>query len=391
MLRPRCLPVPGPCPAIHGGLRVGITLRAGIGDDAWWQDPAQQGALFLCMALQAARNVRWACLVDVSREPSRQPPRDDFEGQVLAGFDDVCAQLDVLIEAGAQVDAAQTETLKRRGIRLVSYCCSADDVDAIQGVLSGRRVWADGLFINQRYDAIWMLPQVADSSRGFFEVLRQRQADVVPLVWDPGPLRRRCAGYERGAVYRPRHGAARLTVMEPNRDAAGFCLYPILIAEQAYRCGPDLVRCLRVTHCEGLGSSNADFMALMSHLDLVRDRKAEFVGSMDPVRVLAEMTDAVVSHQACPTPGHLHLEACWLGYPLIHHAASCSELGYYYGGNDVQQAARLLRDALSAHDASWLDYRARQRELIARHRPDHPVLAQRHARALDDVMQRPLR
>jgi len=40
--------------------------------------------------------------------------------------------VDVLVELGDQIDSIQTDYLKRRGVRLVSYCCSAEYVFAME-------------------------------------------------------------------------------------------------------------------------------------------------------------------------------------------------------------------------------------------------------------------
>ncbi len=375
----------------RAGLRIGVTVAIRDADDSLWSNGIKQNALFLCMALQAADNVQWACLVSVAAAPLPAHLPWDRDWQPLYTFSQVCDELDVLIELGAQVDAAQTETLKRRGTRLVSYCCGSEYISAMQAVLFDRPLWPAGLFINQRYDAIWMVPQVAHNSRGFFEVLRQRQAEVVPLVWDPLLLQQRCAGCAAGGTYRPRDGAARVSVMEPNLDVVKFCLYPILIVEQAYRCSPELIRLLQVTNAQRFASGNADFIALMNQLDLVRDHKATFVGRFETPLFLAEMSDAVVSHQWGNPLNYLYLEVCWQGFPLLHNAELCRDLGYYYPGNDVQAAARLLRDVLAEHDRHWQAYRSAQRAAIARFRPGHPLLVQRYAGLLRQLMERPLR
>lgn len=382
-------------PAIRPGgrrsrLRVGVTLGLQDVQESLWSNGIKQNAIFLCMALQAAENVQSACLVNVTDVALGSGLTWDTRWQPVFGFEEVRDRLDVLIELGGQVNAQQTEHLKRRGTRLVSYCCGSEYVSAMEAVLFERPLWGRNLFINQRYDAIWMIPQVADSSRGFFEVLRHRRAEVVPFVWDPVLLERRCVGLRAGGTYHPREGGARLTVMEPNIDVVKFCLYPVLIAEQAYRCRPELVRFLHVTNCERFASSSDDFIALMNHLDLVRDGKAAFVGRFETPVFLAEMTDAVISHQWANPLNYFYLEVCWQGYPLVHNATLCRDLGYYYPGNDVRHGARVLCEALATHDRTWEDYRARQRAAIERFRPNNPAVVCGYAGLLDELMQCPL-
>ena len=73
-------------------------------------------------------------------------------------------------------DAAQTDYLKQRGVRLVSYCCCFEYIHAMESVLFCKPAWGENLFVNQRYDDIWMIPQVDSVSRSYFEVLRGQSA-----------------------------------------------------------------------------------------------------------------------------------------------------------------------------------------------------------------------
>ena len=82
---------------------------------------------------------------------------------------------------------------------------------------------------------------------------------------------------------------------------------------------------------------------------------------------------------------------CWQGYPLIHNASLCSDLGYYYAGNDAEEGARRLIEAIQTHDAHASWYREQQRTLIARYLPDNRQLVATYAALPDDLMARPVR
>ncbi len=79
------------------------------------------------------------------------------------------------------------------------------------------------------------------------------------------------------------------------------------------------------------------------------------------------------------------------GYPLVHNAALCPDLGYYYKGNDVNAGAARLREVIDGHDADHAGYRARQRALITRYLPDNATLVMRYAELLDELVARPAR
>ena len=354
---------------VSDGLRIGITIGLQHEAETLWSNGIKQNAVFLAETLKRSSKVRSVYLVNTTAVAITHAIPWDLSRWPVLTFDQAKDGLDVLIELGGQIDAVQTDHFKRQGTRLVSYCCGVEYVNAMEAVLFNRTLWGHQLFVNQRYDDIWMVPQVANISRHYFETLRRRPARVVPFVWDPVFLQERSRKFPAAGEYRPRPGPRRLSVMEPNHNVVKFCLYPILIAEEAYRLQPDKIAFLHVTNAERLAKNSPDFVAIMSQLDIVRQHKAAFVGRYETPQFLSEMTDVMISHQWENPLNYFYLEVCWQGYPLVHNSDLCQDLGYYYAQNDVQAGCRQLLRAIADHDDQWESYRERQRRLIARYLP----------------------
>ena len=149
---------------------------------------------------------------------------------------------------------------------------------------------------------------------------------------------------------------------------------------------PQAIELLQVTNALPMARTQTDFIALMNQLDIVRQHKAVFLGRYDTPQFLAENTDIVISHQWENPLNYFYLETCWQGYPLVHNATLCPDLGYYYSGNDVDQGARRLSEVITKHDANADAYRSRQRRLIARYLPGEAAMTKRYAQLLDTVM-----
>jgi hypothetical protein len=372
-------------------LRVGVTIGLHRSDEVLWNNGIKQNAVFLASALANLDIVDSVHIVNTTDVPVTDALRWDRARWPTCAFDDIRDDLDVLVELGGQVSPERTDHLKRRGTRLVSYCCGFEYVHAMQAVLFGRRLWGHDLFVNQRYDDIWMVPQVANISQHYFQTLRRQSARIVPFVWSPVFLAQRSAGFAHGGEYRPREGARRLGVIEPNIDVVKFCLYPTFIAEEAYRLRPERIALLQVTNAEHIARENPEFISLMHQLDIVREHKAVFLGRHETPAFLAEMADVIVSHQWENALNYLYLEVCWQGYPLIHNADLCADLGYHYPGQDVQAGAQALLRALDHHDTDAQAYQARQRALIARYLPENPDLLRTYEQLLLGVLSRPAR
>ncbi len=373
-------------------LRVGITIGLHHEAETLWNNGIKQNAVFLADALRHCANVEQVTLVNTTAVPVSAALPWDLARWPTQAFEVAKDQLDVLIELGGQIDAAQTDYLKQRGARLVSYCCGFEYVHAMESILFNRLLWGTNLFINQRYDDIWMVPQVDHISRAYFETLRRQRARPVPFVWSPVFLEERTRELPVHGTYRPRGSAGRrLSVMEPNLNVVKFCLYPALIAEEAYRLRPDAIELLQVTNTERIAKESMEFITLMNELDIVRQHKAVFLGRHETPRFLSENTDIVISHQWENPLNYFYLEACWQGYPLVHNAQLCADLGYFYAGNDVQAGASRVLEAIDGHDAAHLAYRQRQRERIGRYLPHDAALVAHYAGLLAELMAKPAR
>ncbi len=375
-------------------LRVGITIGLHHAAETLWNNGIKQNAVFLAEALKHCPNVASVTLANTTAVPVSSALPWDLARWPTVAFDASQDQFDVLIELGGQIDPAQTDALKRRGTRLVSYCCGFEYIHAMQAMLFDRPLWGGNLFVNQRYDDIWMVPQVDHISRSYFEVLRRQKARAVPFVWSPVFLEAQTDGLLHKGLYQPRpsrDGGRRLSVFEPNHDIVKFCLYPALIAEAAYRERPSAIGLLQVTNAERMARENKDFIALMNQLDIVRDHKAVFLGRYETPMFLAEKTDIVVSHQLENPLNYLYLEACWQGYALVHNAHLCADLGYYYTGNDVEAGSARLLEAIDMHDLHADAYRDTQRTRIARYLPGNADITATYSKLLNEVVQRPSR
>ncbi len=369
-------------------LAIGITIGLGSADESLWTNGIKQNALFLAKLFQHSslgHRVTLLNTTDVVIDNRLPWSLAAFPTMSMGAGDH---DFDIVFELGGQISEWQTDALKRRGARIVSYCCGPEYVQTMEAMIFRRHMF-DTVFINPRYDEIWVIPQVTETSFYFFQTLRRKRARAVPFVWDPMCLEAASAGLPDGGEYRPRTEAKRLSVIEPNIDVMKFCLYPLLLAERAYRAAPEKIGFLHVTNADQLVWDDKEFASLARSLDIVNAHKASFVGRFETPRFLSEHTDIVVSHQWGLALNYLYLEVCWQGYPLIHNAHLCSELGYYYPDNDIETGAKQLLTAIDRHDDAWEAWRDEQRRRIGRFLATDPALALAYDDLMFDLLAQP--
>jgi hypothetical protein len=347
-------------------MHIGITIGLRTPDESLWINGIKQNALFLAKLFQLSpfgHQVTLLNTTDVEITDQVCWDRSIYQTQRL---DDNCSSFDVVIELGGQIGPEQTIKLKRAGTKLVSYCCGPEYVQNIESMIFRRPLWNE-LFVNQHYDELWLIPQIYELNRGFLSTLRRCQVQKVPFVWDPMTLETETSSHANKGQYMPTSGAKRLTIIEPNIDVLKFCLYPIMIAERAFRIDPDSIEFLHVANSTEFAVEGREFAKLMSHLDIVKSQKASFIGRVETPHFLAKHTDIVISHQWGLPLNYLYLECCWLGYPLIHNADEIKDLGFYYNNHDLEDATQKLLSVLRNHDICWNDYMSHQRSTIERY------------------------
>jgi hypothetical protein len=344
-------------------LRIGITIGLFAEDESLWTNGIKQNAIFLAKALSLSPLNHAVCLLNTSQVSITERLPWDTELFRTLPFEGNTDGLDVLIELGGQISEEQTNKLRIANCKVVSYCCGPEYTVFIESMIFRRRI-SDHLFFNHHYDAIWVIPQVAAENLHFLQTIRRQPARVVPFVWDPMALEAAASAHPNNGRYEPSERARMLTIIEPNIDVLKFCLYPMLIAEEAYRRVPEKIGFLHVANANQMAEENNEFASVARQLDLVNNHKASFIGRVETPSFLVEFTDIVISHQWGLPLNYIYLECCWQGYALVHNAELVLDLGYYYPGNDVLAGAKQLMKAIDEHDNKWNEYRENQRKMI---------------------------
>ncbi|BCQ24160.1 hypothetical protein NK8_23130 [Caballeronia sp. NK8] len=151
----------------NGEAAYWITIGLHHEVETLWNNGIKQNAVFLAEALKNCPNVESVVLVKTTYIPITDKLPWDLERWPTVTFDHAKDNVDVLIELGGQFDPMATDYLKRRGARLVSYCCGFEMVHAMESILFNKPSFGEHLFVNQRYDDFWMIPQVANISSLF--------------------------------------------------------------------------------------------------------------------------------------------------------------------------------------------------------------------------------
>lgn len=367
-------------------MKIGITIGLHSPNEGMWVNGIKQNAVFLMITLRHAFPRAEIFLANTTSVPL-DAPSWNVDCFPVYSLEQRLEEIDLLLVLGGAISQEQTDRIKSRGGKIVGYKCGSEYVISMECTLFDREI-KGAPYYNHGFDELWIIPQVADLSLPYFQTMHRAPAKVVPFVWDPFLIEEAAGKLPNRGLYNPDQGTRkRLSIMEPNTDVLKFFLYPLMIAEEYYRGhGGECLEFVSVTNTEKF-RTHKEFLGVVSHCDLVRDRKCFFEDRFETAWFLANHTDIVISHQWANPLNYAYLEACWLGYPFVHNAELILDLGYFYPGFDVMKGAERLAEAIHFHDERGHEnYRSRQRENISRFLATDDAVVSRYRELVQSVM-----
>lgn len=406
-------------------LVVGITVHLhGAPGTSIWSAGATQNCVFLVSALRACLSVERVYLINCG-DAETPPPAymlAAVQGLNVVRFQDVADQLDVLIEAGSQVSAENVAKIRARGGRAVAYrfgnnaildtermlrgplakhldnILAPDAINALKPLLSAKD---GGPMLNGAvFDEVWTIPQHEHTCRSYFEVTLRAPVRIVPHIWEPAfvdaavaemPHDPGCAGLSFG--YKPGRTTKRISLFEPNINIIKNCIFPLLVAEKAFRRRADLIEHVWCTNALDLIKLPM-FESFVWSLDLQRTKKVDgnphvtFEGRFNLPYWLAKNTDVVLAWQWENALNYAYYDALYGGYPLVHNSGMLPRgVGYYYEGFDAEDGGNVLVSALLTHDQRADEYTCAANAFLDTLRTAYPANVEAHERALQALYQ----
>lgn len=374
-------------------LKIGITLGLKNNKESIWTNGIKQNVLMLVHLLKNSKKNYEVCIlnifnVDFTEKPSYLKDIDIFY------FNDKFMEMDLLISMGGQIlDSDAKKFKENKDKRIVSYKCGNNYVLSMEEILFKES--KTGSEIEQEIDELWYVPQQDEVNRGYYTTLHRTNAIIVPFVWHPKFLYEKALEIEKGyklGVYKKSWqyeiGKEKkiIGIMEPNLNIVKFCLIPTMIVEESYRgeIGKNHIDKLRITNGEQL-KTNKLFMSYVKTFDLFKDNKISAESRYQTAYVLTQHLDVLVCHQILNPLNYLYLDAVYLGYPILHNAHMCKDLGYYYEGSDTVEGAKMLDWVLTEHDNNIEEYDKRNDLVLQRYHADNEELISTYDKLIENL------
>ena len=375
-------------------LKIGITIGLKDNNESIWTNGIKQNILMLTKLLKNSEKQYDVYLlntidVDWSTKPSYLK---DIE---ICNFRDKYEDMDMLIVMGAQINKSEIDNFKSKpNKKIIAYKCGNNYIITAENILfkeDENKIYQ----FDEAYDEIWYIPQQHETNSGYYHTLYRSKAFIVPFIWHHQYLLEALVDIEKGFKkgtfkkdYRYNIGKEkkRLGVMEPNLNMVKFCLIPAMIAEESYRgeIGKEHIDKLMLTNSEKV-AKHKEFMGMIRTFDLFKDNKITSESRYQTAFILTQHIDVLICHQILNPLNYIYLDAAYMGYPELHNAPMCKDLGYYYEGSDTVDGAKQLDYILTEHDKNIDAYNERNDKVLMRYHADNMKLVKTYDKLIHNL------
>jgi hypothetical protein len=376
-------------------LKIGITIGLKDSKESIWTNGIKQNVLILTRLLKNSSENYEITLLNTNEVDWSEKPGYLKDANICT-FKDNYMDMDMLIVMGAQVSNADIKNFKSDpNKKVVSYKCGNNYVITMENILFKEEEEGKVHQFEDAFDEVWYIPQQDEVNRGYYHTLYRTNSLIVPFLWHNQYLLEALTdiehGFKRGQFkkdYRYEIGKQkkRIGVMEPNLNIVKFSLIPAMIAEECYRgeIGKERIEKLMLTNSEKI-AKNKEFLGIISTFDLYKDNKISAESRYQTAYILSQYIDVLVCHQILNPLNYLYLDAAYMGYPVLHNAPMCKDLGYYYEGSDTVDGAKKLDYILTKHDDNIDKYNDRNDKALMRYYADNPKLVKTYDRLIHNL------
>lgn len=371
---------------------IGITIN--LTSSSIWSNGINQNAIYLANLLATAGH---SIILIFSDSNSKNKKSVNTLKKIIKGNDNITSmdivqsfnvRFDVLIQLGISIENIWMNAYKKHNsnIKTINYECGnhflIDSEKILYNHLGGDKPPKREAVIIKP-DQIWVIPQMENTNLHYYQHRRDcNKATVIPFVWDSMALEEN-AKSNNFKTYTKRD-INKVAVMEPNISIMKNCIYPIVILEKFVKYEKDELKKIMLIGADRI-KNNYTFKKLIKDTTLFKKGLLSAEARFQTHMVLEKHVDMVLSWQIENPLNYLYFDVCWLGWPLVHNANLCKDIGYYYEGFDADGAVDAIKNVIANHNSDE-DYMNRMRKIISRYTIENEKMLDNYNRLLDDLV-----
>lgn len=383
-------------------IKIGVTLIVFDNPTSFFSNGINQNTLYVCeMLLNCGFDVYFIIedhkLLTVTDEALKQELYDE-RFKYVKFSDMLYEKFDIIMTVSfSYLDKYILNYKKYNGTKHIGYFCgNSYTMDSEKMLYSDKPGKQNGTYNylldgQPKYDEIWCIPQHVEMCLQYWEIMYRCKCIAVPFVWSSNAIKLLANSYnvkEDDYLYKNRGTEKKVAIFEPNMSIIKWALPCAVITDSAYRQNKNLSY-LYVTNINTTNTSRFDFTEfnkIMQNFDIVKDKKCSVESRYNTLNFMKQYADIAVSHQWGNPLNYLYFDLAWMGWPLVHNASLCKDVGYYYEGFDYHSAAELLSTVVNEHDKNADEYLIRNRKSIDRFLSTNKELQAEYIRLICNVL-----
>jgi hypothetical protein len=307
----------------------------------------------------------------------------------------MCNQpMHLVIQMGFQLACKELVFFKFCGAKLVYYVCGNKYLIEGESCLYKKDDDYDFQYNelgNMRFDQLWLIPQMKNSCGYYLQTLLRTKAIEVPFIWSPFVMENYEKELGKPIAYVNRGQEKSIAIFEPNLSLMKWVFPALLVCENAHRTLRDnsLIKYIYATNI--VETSNKSFNSklfnkLAKSLDIFTSKKLSIEARYNSLFFMSKYSDIAVSFQTENNLNYLYLDLAWMGWPIVHNANLCKDVGYYYDGYNYEEGGDILKNVILTHDENVAKYTQRNRKVIDRYLPTNKKLQKAYKKLIDSLL-----
>lgn len=376
-------------------LKIGITIALKDINESIWTNGIKQNVFLFAHMLNKSKKDYDVYILNTSKIDFTNKPKN-LEDLKFDFFDDKFMEMDLIVMMGAQIHDEKLQKFKSKSKdkKVIGYKCGNNYIISVENILY-KDVSKNIYEHETTFDEVWYIPQQDETNKGYFQTLYRCNAFTVPFIWHNKFLFNSVVEiergfkegkYKKGYKYNPNKEKKMIGVMEPNLNVIKSAIIPTMVAEECYRgvIGKEKIDGLMISNSENI-KTNKEFLAMIATFDLYKDKKISAENRYQTAFFLTQHLDILICHQNLNPLNYLYLDAAYLGYPILHNAHLCKDLGYFYQNSDTVQGAKQLDYILTEHDKNVSSYHERNNKVLNRYYADNENIIETYDKLIHNL------
>ena len=382
--------------------KVGITFDMPKDVKSLFSNGIRQNVLYFTELLL---NIGYECyliIVDEKLENTEEIKKMAYNKDLkISKYSEILSDnFDIIFIFGYDVPKKNVEILKYMNTKIVKYLCGNSYMIDSEKILYNQHKDHNGFtYVSHNdeklYDQLWAIPQMINTNQYYYQTLFRSKCIEVPFIWSNKSVFLTSVSeniQEDDFLYKKGGNAnKKIAIFEPNISIMKWCFPALLVCENSYRNNTNIERVFlnNITDNKGtINDFNIDALnKIVKTLDLFRDNKISIESRYNTLYFMKNYADIAVSHQLENPLNYLYFDLAWMGWPIVHNASLCKDVGYYYEGFNYEMGGKVLLDVILNHDSNCHEYLEKNRKILERYLPTNKELQEKYKTLIENLFQ----